>query len=116
MLLALASLSAATAMYLSVQARAPEIALRRALGASRSSIWRIFTLVGLIIGAAGGVAGGVTGLCGVLIVCAAQPWTPTLDIRIVVVGLGAGCVTGVLSATYPALVAARANPASAIRG
>jgi macrolide transport system ATP-binding/permease protein len=115
-LLALASLSAATAMYLSVQARASEIALRRAIGASRSSIWRIFTLEGLIVGAAGGVAGGATGLCGTLIVCAAQGWTPTLDIRIVVVGLVAGCVTGVLSATYPALVAARADPASAIRG
>jgi macrolide transport system ATP-binding/permease protein len=115
-LLALASLSAATAMYLSVQTRASEIALRRAIGASRSSIWRIFTLEGLIVGAAGGVAGGVAGLCGVLVVCAVQQWTPTLDIRIVGVGLVAGCVTGVLSATYPALVAARANPATAIRG
>lgn len=115
-LLALASLSAATAMYLSVQTRASEIALRRAIGASRSSIWRIFTLEGLIVGAAGGVAGGVVGLCGVLVVCAMQHWTPTLDIRIVGVGLVAGCVTGVLSATYPALVAARANPATAIRG
>lgn len=115
-LLALASLSAASAMYLSVLTRSSEIALRRAIGASKFSIWRIFTLEGLIIGAAGGVGGGAVGLFGVVIVCALQQWTPTLDLKVVGVGFVAGCVTGVLSAAYPALVAARANPATAIRG
>ena len=37
-------------MSLSVQARAPEIALRRAIGASRSDIARLFLCEGLIIG------------------------------------------------------------------
>lgn len=114
-LLVLASLSAATAMYLSVQARSSEIGLRRAIGASRASIWRIFTLEGLIIGAAGGIAGSALGLSGIVVVCIVQKWTATLDPASVMMGLLIGCVTGVLSAAYPALVAARANPAQAIK-
>ncbi|GAA4679151.1 ABC transporter ATP-binding protein/permease [Frondihabitans cladoniiphilus] len=114
-LLALATLSAATAMYLSVQARAREVALRRAIGASRLSIWRLFTCEGLMIGAAGGLAGSTLGLCGVLAVCAVQAWTPVLDPGVLVGGIVAGCATGVLSAAYPALIAARLDPATAFR-
>jgi macrolide transport system ATP-binding/permease protein len=114
-LLGLACLSAATAMYLSVQARASEIALRRAIGASRVSIWRIFTLEGFILGGAGGLSGSVAGLFGVLAVCSAQGWAPVLDGSGVIVGVVAGSITGILSAAYPALIAARADPAQAIR-
>lgn len=114
-LLALACLSAATAMYLSVQVRSAEIGLRRALGASRASIWRIFTLEGVVIGAAGGTAGTALGLFGVLAASMAQGWSPVLDPSIVGTGILAGALTGVVSATYPALLAARADPAQAIR-
>lgn len=115
-LLALASLSAATAMYLSVRSRAPEIALRRAIGSSRSAIWRMFTLEGAVIGAAGGIAGGAVGILTLLVTAAIQGWVPVLDPTLPAVGLLLGTVTGVVSATYPALAAARANPAEAIRG
>lgn len=115
LLLVLACLSSAVAMYLSVQSRASEIALRRAIGASRASIWRIFTMEGLVIGAAGGLAGGALGLCSVVVVCVGQGWTPTLHIGTLALGLAAGSLSGVLSATYPAVVAARADPALAIR-
>lgn len=50
-LLALATISASTTMYLSVQSRAQEIALRRAIGSSRSAIARLFVAEGLLIGA-----------------------------------------------------------------
>ncbi len=116
LLLLLASMSSAIAMYLSVQARSPEVALRRALGASRGSVWRVFTMEGLIIGAAGGIAGAAVGVCAVVVVCILQGWTPTLSPSVLVLGLFAGCVSGVCSATYPAIVAARADPAIAIRG
>ena len=42
--------------------RAPEIALRRAMGASRASVWRIFTYEGVLIGLAGGVLGDAAGV------------------------------------------------------
>lgn len=115
LLLVLAGLTSSVSMYLSVQSRAKEIALRRALGSSRGSIWRLFTFEGLTVGMAGGLAGGSLGLCAVVVVSAINGWTPTIDARTFIVGTVIGAVSGVASATYPALVAARADPALAIR-
>lgn len=115
LLLALACLSAATSMYLTVQTRRSEIALRRALGMSRSSIGRMFIFEGLLVGLGGGLAGGALGVLGVLAFCLSQQWTPVLGPEAVWTGVAAGAVTGVLSATYPAIAASKANPAQAIR-
>ncbi|GAA3582377.1 hypothetical protein GCM10022198_02010 [Klugiella xanthotipulae] len=115
-LLALVTMSAATAMYLSVQSRSAEIALRRALGASRASVWRLFMSEGLAIGLAGGVAGGAVGVVAVVAVCASQGWSIVLNPLSILLGVGAGLVTGALSATYPAFIAAICDPADGIRG
>ncbi|WP_309615185.1 ATP-binding cassette domain-containing protein [Salinibacterium sp.] len=115
-LLALSTLSAGTTMFVSVRSRAPEIALRRALGASRASVWRLFSLEGLVIGLAGGVAGSAFGLLAVVAVCQLQQWTPVLSPAYLGVGIVAGVVSGLISAVYPALVAAFSNPADAVRG
>lgn len=114
-LLTLACLTAATAMYLSVQARTSEIALRRALGTSRLTIANMFLLEGVFVGLAGGLAGAVLGLVSVVSVSAVQGWTPVLDGTLPLVGILCGGVTGALAAAYPALVAARADPAQALR-
>ncbi|BCW50879.1 hypothetical protein StoSoilB13_32210 (plasmid) [Arthrobacter sp. StoSoilB13] len=114
-LLALACLSAATSMYLTVQTRRSEIALRRALGTSRASIARMFILEGLLVGLGGGLAGGAVGVLGVLAFCLSQEWTPVLGPESVWTGIAAGAATGVLSAVYPAIAASRADPAQAIR-
>lgn len=116
LLLLLACLTSAVAMYLSVRVRAKEIALRRAVGASRAAIQRQFTIEGLSIGLAGGVTGGAAGLCAVVAVAILNRWTPTIDLRVFAVGVVAGVVSGVLSAAYPAFVASRIDPALAIRG
>ena len=115
-LLALASLSAATSMYLSVQARSAEIALRRALGSSRHSIRQLFTIEGTLVGLAGGVAGSAVGIFAVLIICSLQGWSPVLALHSVGAGILAGGITGIVSSIYPAFAAARADPAQAIRG
>jgi macrolide transport system ATP-binding/permease protein len=114
-LLALACLSAATSMYLTVQTRRPEIALRRALGTSRMSIGRMFILEGLLVGLGGGLAGGAVGVLAVVAFCLSQEWTPVLGPESVWTGVIAGAATGVLSALYPAIAASRADPAQAIR-
>ncbi|WP_374759078.1 ABC transporter permease [Microbacterium phyllosphaerae] len=75
-LLILASMSSAIAICLSAQARSPEIALRRALGASRGSIWRVFTMEGLVIGASAGLAGVALGIGAVVLVCGLHGWGP----------------------------------------
>jgi len=116
LLLILALLMSAVAMYMSVRARSGQIALRRAVGASRASIARLFLLEGILLGAAGGVAGAAMGLCGVVLFCIAHGWTPTLDPAISVLGVSVGSLSGLLSSVYPAIVAARQDPAQAIRG
>ncbi|MEV7660500.1 ATP-binding cassette domain-containing protein [Paenarthrobacter sp. NPDC089316] len=114
-LLVLASLTAATAMYLSVQARAGEVALRRALGASKWSVARLFLLEGITVGLAGGIAGSVLGTSAVIGVSAANEWTPVITSSMPLLGVVIGGLTGAISAAYPAIVAARADPAIALR-
>ncbi|MFP3700288.1 FtsX-like permease family protein, partial [Burkholderia sp. SIMBA_013] len=89
-LLILASLTAATAMYLSVQARSGEVALRRALGASRWSIARMFLFEGIIIGSAGGLAGSVLGTSAVVAIAAANGWTPVITPTMPALGIAVG--------------------------
>ncbi|WP_373325296.1 ABC transporter permease [Paenarthrobacter ureafaciens] len=115
-MLALACVSSATSMYLTVQTRRPEIALRRAIGAGRASIGRMFVLEGLLVGTGGGLAGGAAGMMALLAFCLQQGWTPVLALEAVTVGVIAGAVTGVLASVYPAISASRADPAQAIRG
>lgn len=115
-LLALACLSAAGSMYLTVRTRAPEVALRRAMGASRWSIWRMFLYEGFFVGLAGGIAGSALGLGIVLAGSIAQGWTAVLDPKILLWGILAGMLTGLVSAAVPARAAARRAPAEAIRG
>lgn len=114
-MLILASLTAATAMYLSVQARIPEIALRRALGMRKSTVAAIFMAEGTLIGCAGGLAGALFGLLTVVGVSAFQSWTPVLSPLLPVAGLAAGILTGAIASLYPALIAAKADPAQALR-
>lgn len=114
-LLILACLTAATAMYLSVQARAGEVALRRALGASRWSIASMFLTEGTLVGLAGGLAGSVFGTFAVVIISANNGWSPVITPFMPLIGAVTGAITGSLSAAYPASVAARSDPALALR-
>lgn len=115
MLLLLTCLSAGTAMALSVRTRAAEIALRRALGASRASIFRTFAFEGTCIGLAGGIAGAAAGLVATIAIALFQGWTPVLSLDSIAVGVLGGALSGLVSSVYPALVAATARPADAIR-
>ena len=115
LLIFLASLTSATTLYTSVQARRAEIALRRAIGASKVSILRIFLLEGTFIGLAGGIAGASLGTLGVLITSLNLGWTPLISSSWMWLGVAIGAVTGMLSAAYPAYLAAQAQPAEAMR-
>lgn len=115
-LLVLASLSAATAMYLSVQSRTAEIALRRAIGSSKWLIARIFLMEGVILGVLGGSIGACSGMIATIILSLVQGWQAVLSPGFVVLGVGVGALTGLVSSAYPAWVASRKNPADAMRG
>ncbi|MFW0774141.1 ABC transporter permease [Paenarthrobacter nitroguajacolicus] len=115
-LMLLAVITAASAMYLTVQNRSEEIALRRAIGSSRWLICRSFILEGLIVGITAGSLGGIIGNLTTLCVSWIQTWPPVLPPELWLVGLFLGAATGILSAIYPAWVASRKDPAIAIRG
>ena len=115
-LLVLAVICAATAMYLSVQARTTEIALRRAIGSPRALIARLFLLEGMLIGTVGGAMGAAVGSTAVLAVSASRGWTAVLPPTVVPAALALGVTAGTVSALYPAWVASRQHPADALRG
>ena len=115
-LLVLASLSAATAMYLSVQSRTAEIALRRAIGSSKWLIARIFLMEGVMLGVLGGSIGACSGMIATIILSLVQGWQAVLSPGFVVLGVGVGALTGLVSSAYPAWVASRKSPAAAMRG
>jgi macrolide transport system ATP-binding/permease protein len=115
-LLLFSGLGAASAMYLVVQSRSAEIALRRALGASRPSIARIFLLEGAGLGLGGGLLGSALGTAAVVVYCLAQQWTAVLSPNLVWLGTGIGAVIGVAASAYPAWAAATGSIAERIRG
>ena len=115
-LLVLASLSAATAMYLSVQSRTAEIALRRAIGSSKWLIARIFLMEGVMLGVLGGSLGACSGMIATIMLSLVQGWQAILSPGFVVLGVGVGALTGLVSSAYPAWVASRKSPADAMRG
>ncbi|WP_156144163.1 ABC transporter ATP-binding protein/permease [Sinomonas humi] len=115
-LLLFSGLGAASAMYLAVQSRSAEIALRRALGASRLSIARIFLLEGAVLGLGGGLLGSALGVGAVVVYCLLQGWTAVLNSELVALGTGLGAVVGVVAAVYPAWAAATGSIAERIRG
>lgn len=116
LILVLAALMSAVAMFMSVHVRAAQIALRRAVGASRASIARLFLFEGALVGAGGGIAGAALGLLGVVLFCLTQRWVPTLHPFITVLGAVSGAASGLVSAAFPAVVAARQDPAKGIKG
>lgn len=114
-LLLVAVLSAATSMYLSIQGRIQEIALRRALGSSRRDIAAMFMMEGVLLGVAGSCLGLALGLLGVVATSALQTWTPAFPAETALLAFACGIGAGGLSAVVPALRAAQIQPAEAIR-
>jgi|GEM_PF-213983 len=114
-ILALSALTAGTTMFLSVQHRAPQIALRRAMGASRASVFRVFMYEGLLTGLAGGALGALVGSVLVWLIARHDGWPPCLGAPLVLLGLAAGLVVGAIASAIPAVYAARRDPATILR-
>ena len=114
-ILTLSALTAGTTMFLSVQHRAPEIALRRAMGASRLSIWRLFTYEGTLIGLAGGILGTAAGSGLVWVIARHNAWPVCIGTQTTSLALLAGLATGIIASTIPAIHAAHRDPAQILR-
>ena len=99
----------------SVIERTGEIGLRRAIGATRGHIAAQFILESASLGIIGGILGASLGILFVVAVSAYQVWTPVLDPAAPFLAILVGGAIGLISGTYPALRAARMEPAEAVR-
>lgn len=114
-LLVLVCLTSAISMFLTVLARTREIALRRAVGATRRDIRLLFLAEGALIGLAGGLAGASLGLAATTALSSGLRWAPTFDVAGAALAVVAGVVAGAISAIIPARRAALVEPAIALR-
>jgi putative ABC transport system permease protein len=99
--------------------RAPEIGVRRALGASRAAIFRQFLIEGATVGAVGGAFGVALTLLGLW--GAGQLFEPNVarlvhaDVSLIVLTIALATAATVVSALYPTWRAAQTQPAWQIK-
>ncbi len=102
-------------MFLAVNHRYPEIALRRAMGGSRASIARLFLYEGIAIGLAGGIVGTGAGTIIGWYSATTNHWPLNIGWTTVLLGWGIGLLTGIVASIVPAIHAARQDPAGILR-
>jgi putative ABC transport system permease protein len=98
-----------------VMARVGEIALRRAVGATRRDVLLQFTIEGGLLAAAGSVAGTAVGVLFAAICSRAGGWPAAVAPWSLVMGFGVAFGATMGCVAYPARLAARIAPAEALR-
>ena len=109
------ALGIANITLVGVMERTGEIALRRAIGATRWHIAAQFLIESASMGFVGGIIGASLGVFVVVGVAAYQVWSPVLDPVAPLLAPVVGAAIGLLSGLYPASRAARLEPAEAFR-
>lgn len=114
-LLAVTVLLIANSMIVSVTSRTAEIGLRRAMGASAGDIAAVVLTEGTMLGFCGGIGGSALAACVTVVVSAANGWAAVHPVWALAAGPLLGAVAGLASSVYPAVRAARVQPAVAVR-
>jgi len=104
----------ANVMVISVLERRPEIGLRRALGAKRSHIAVQFVAESVLLSACGGIAGIALGAAITTTYAARQRWLVDIPVEALGAGIAVALVVGAVAGLYPAVRAARMDPAQAV--
>jgi len=105
----------ANVMVISVLERRGEIGLRRALGATRTHIGVQFVLESSALATLGGLVGVGLGTAVTALYANRQGWLLDVPVSGLAGGVLAALVLGALAGLYPAVRAARLDPAEAIR-
>lgn len=113
--LVIGALGVSNVAYVAVLERRSEIGLRRAVGASRAAVAAQFCLETSILGVVGGVVGTVMGIQATAATCLTKDWLIIVDPSVVAAGPSVGWVVGLVAGLYPAVAAARVQPADTLR-
>lgn len=105
----------ANVMIISVLERRGEIGLRRALGATRTHIATQFVLESALLATIGGLVGVALGVAVTYGYATRQQWQVDIPIEALAAGVVAALTLGALAGLYPAIRAARLDPADAVR-
>ena len=120
-LVIIASANVASLLLVNASGRRSELAVRRALGATRRRLARQLMAQSILLAAAGGAIGMAAGAGGVHVVRAFLPGVVPLssgvrvDLQVLMSCLAGVIVLGVAFGTAPALLAARVDPDGALR-
>lgn len=104
----------ANTMVISVLERRREIGLRRALGASGRQVCGQFLAESIVLAGIGGTIGLLLGTAVTAGYAASRGWPAVLPVSVLLGGVGAAVVVGVLAGVYPAVRAARLAPTVAL--
>jgi putative ABC transport system permease protein len=102
-------------MLASVVERTREIGIRRAVGATRSHIVVQFLCESIVLTITGGCIGILLGAGGALFISKVANWTTVLTMWSIGISVLMAGGVGLVSGLYPALRAARLDPAGALR-
>jgi len=102
-------------MLVSVTERTKEIGIRKAVGATQSSILSQFLIEAVFLTAIGGLIGLIIGEAASLLMNAYSPLPAYIPWWAIVVGIGVSAGVGIIFGLYPAWKAARLNPIDALR-
>lgn len=113
--LVVSGISVMTTMMMSVGERTREIGIKKAIGAKRRDICAEFLSESIIMTMLGSAAGIVLGLLVSFVGCMAVGVPFLVNVRSLLVSAGAAAVIGAVFGAYPAVKAAKMEPADALR-